>query len=120
VASQCGRTWGHAPRRPLQGTAPGPGGYQIYCFHTLPSTAHQMAIMVVSDDFVFKDCQGNAVTQRQWKPQAHPWERNRADYSKVAIHLLEVKYTCDLRVHDMVEPALQQHEDLANVLRTAG
>jgi len=45
---------------------------------------------------------------------------NRADYSKVAIHLLEVKYTCDLRVHDMVEPALQQHEDLANVLRTAG
>jgi len=30
------------------------------------------------------------------------------------------KYTYDLRVHDVVEPALQQHEVLANVLRTAG
>ncbi len=83
--------------------------------HSIPD----MAIMVVSDDFVFKDCQGNAVTRRQWKPQTRPWERNR-DYSKVTVHLLEVKYTYDLRVHDMVEPALQQHEDLANMLRTAG
>ncbi len=29
-------------------------------------------------------------------------------------------YTYDLQVHDMVEPALQQHIGLANVLRTAG
>jgi len=101
------------------GTAPGPGGYQIFCFHMLPSIP-DMATMVVSDDFMFKDCQGNAVTRRHWKPHAHPWERNRADYSMVTIHLLEVKYTYDLRVHDMVEPALQQHEDLANILRTAG
>jgi len=50
-------------------------------------------IILVSDDFVFKDCQGNAVTRRQWKLQTHMWERNRTDYSKVTIHLLEIKYT---------------------------
>ncbi len=78
--------------------------------HSIPD----MAIMVISDDFVFKHCQGNAVTRRQWNPQAHPWERNRGYYSKVTIHLLEVKYTCDLRVHDMVEPALQASPCLAD------
>ncbi len=29
-------------------------------------------------------------------------------------------YTYDLLVHDMVDPALQQHDDPANMVRTAG
>ena len=83
--------------------------------HSIPEGA-----FLVPDDFVFKDCQGNAVTRRQMRLLTHPWERNRTDYSKVTSHLLEIKCTYDLRVHDMVEHALQQHQDLANMLRTAG
>ncbi len=60
--------------------------------HSIPDGA----IVLVSDDSIFKDCQGNAVTRRQWNLQTHPWERNHTDYGKVTIHLLEIKYTYDL------------------------
>ncbi len=106
MASQCGRTWRHAPRRPLQGTAPGPGGYQPFCFHTLLSTAYQTWLLWLSQmTLCSKTARG--MPSHGASGNRKPTRGSRADYSKVTIHLLEVKCTYDLRVHDMVEPALQ-------------
>lgn len=51
------------------------------------------------------------------QPNAHDWETNPQDCRQATLHLLEVKYTYDMRVHDLDGKAIKQHEQLVATLR---
>jgi ribonuclease HI len=86
--------------------------------HSIPD----IAVMQVDDDFQYRPAQGGPSTLGQWcrAPQDHPWDEYPEDRQKVTLHLIEVKYTYDLKVHALVAKAQAQHQDLQTQLLAKG
>ena len=73
------------------------------------------------DGFIFRRPDGSPVRQRRhWKPHLHPWEAYPGDRGACTLHLLELKYTFDLQVHETVSVAQLQHDGLVLALRQNG
>ncbi len=73
------------------------------------------------DGLILKRSDGSPVRQRRhWRPNLHPWEAYPADRGQCTLHLLELKYTFDLQVHEAVSVARLQHEGLVLDLQQNG
>lgn len=74
-----------------------------------------MILAIGPDGFTWRDGNGVRVRSGPSVARNRPWTaQDRRDF---ALHLVEIKYVFDLRVHELVDTAKQQHQALAASLR---